>query len=90
MFDHDSKIEALVNNYGPQLLMEQNDLDDEVRKQFFNVVMRNAQLLKGFIDQIFEMSYLDSGEVKVNKEAFSLSELMGNIVAKYQIKLKEK
>ena len=29
MFDHDSKIEALVNNYGLQLLMEQNDLDDE-------------------------------------------------------------
>ena len=29
MFDHDSKIEALVNNYGLQLLMEQNDLDEE-------------------------------------------------------------
>jgi hypothetical protein len=29
MFDHDSKIEALVDNYGLQLLMEQNDLDDE-------------------------------------------------------------
>tara|TARA_R100001510_G_C7612972_1_gene175939 strand:- start:248 stop:433 length:186 start_codon:yes stop_codon:yes gene_type:complete len=29
MFDHDSKIEALVNNYGLKLLMEQNDLDEE-------------------------------------------------------------
>ena len=29
MFDHDSKIEALVSNYGLKLLMEQNDLDEE-------------------------------------------------------------
>ena len=29
MFDHDSKIEALVGNYGLKLLMEQNDLDEE-------------------------------------------------------------
>ena len=29
MFDHDSKIEALVDNYGLKLLMEQNDLDEE-------------------------------------------------------------
>ena len=38
MFDHDSKIEALVNNYGLQLLMEQNDLDDEaiIRKLVYD------------------------------------------------------
>ncbi|WP_259366586.1 MULTISPECIES: sensor histidine kinase [unclassified Colwellia] len=47
--------------------------------------MKNAQQLKGLIDQVFELAHLEGGQVSLNLEAFNLAELLYDVVAKFSL-----
>ncbi|BCE02257.1 sensor histidine kinase [Marinicellulosiphila megalodicopiae] len=68
----------------------QEDLSEEQKKQFIDVAMKNAKQLTTLIDQLFELAYLEGGQVKLHKEHINLSEFLGDIIAKFQLQLNEK
>lgn len=81
---------ANLQGYIETLSINGEKLPAEERQRFIDISMRNAKNLKRLIDQIFELAYLEGGQVTLNKETFPLGELLYDIVAKFDLKAKEK
>jgi len=81
---------ANLQGYIETLSINGEKLGAEERKRFIDISMRNARNLKRLIDQIFELAYLEGGQVTINKEATPFGELLYDIAAKFDLKAKEK
>lgn len=81
---------ANLQGYIETLALSDERLSDLDRKRFIDITLKNAKNLKRLIDQIFEMAYLEGGQIALNQEAFPLGELMYDIAAKFSVKAEEK
>ncbi|MBK8052560.1 MAG: HAMP domain-containing histidine kinase [Saprospiraceae bacterium] len=69
---------------------QQSAISDEDKSKFINVAYAETKRLNNLISDLFELSKLESGQVKINPEAFNIYELVSDIVQKYQMKIKSK
>lgn len=81
---------ANLQGYIETLSLNGERLSSDERQRFIDVSLKNARNLKKLIDQIFELAYLESGQVQMNLETFPLSELLHDIASKFDIKAKQK
>lgn len=81
---------ANLQGYIETLALNQQTLSDEDKARFIQISLNNAQNLKQLIDQIFELAYIESGQVTVNKETFPVAELIHDVVAKFALKAQDK
>ena len=81
---------ASLQGYIETLALRQEKLSPADREKFIQISLKNAQNLKQLIDQIFELAYIEAGQIKVNKEAFPVSELLYDIAAKFALKVSDK
>ncbi|HMR86622.1 MAG TPA: HAMP domain-containing sensor histidine kinase [Saprospiraceae bacterium] len=65
-------------------------LSDEDKNKFINVAFVETKRLNNLISDLFELSKLESGQIKINPEPFNLYELVSDIIQKYQLKIKAK
>ncbi len=79
---------ASMQGYMETLQMNGDALSDEERERFISICMRNMTNLKQLIDQIFELAYLDGGQVKITKEPCLLGEFLYDIVDKFKMAAK--
>ena len=57
----------------------------QTREKYINIVLKNTLQLKLLIDQIFELTHLEGGQVTLNFETFNLAELLYDIMAKFSL-----
>lgn len=81
---------ANLQGYIETLDIQNETLSSDERKRFVDISLKNARNLKRLIDQIFELAYLEAGQVALNSESFSLAELLHDIAAKFAMKAQEK
>ncbi|WP_102798655.1 sensor histidine kinase [Bowmanella denitrificans] len=81
---------ANLQGYIETLALNDQHLSPEERRRFVEISLKNARNLKRLIDQIFELAYLEGGQVTLNQEAFPLGELLYDVVAKFSLKANEK
>ena len=81
---------ANLQGYIETLAINDDALDVTKRKRFIDISLKNARNLKHLIDQIFELAYLEGGQVTLNREPFPLGELLHDIAAKFALKAAEK
>ena len=81
---------ASLQGYIETLVINEEQYTPTERKYFLNVCLKNANNLKHLIDQIFELAYLEGGQVTLNYESFPLGELLHDVIAKFSLKAKEK
>lgn len=81
---------ANLQGYIETLALGGDKLSEQDKKRFVDITLRNARNLKRLIDQIFELAYLDGGQVALNKEAFPLGELLYDVAAKFVEQAQEK
>ena len=70
-----------LQGYIETLELNNDRVTKEQRQKYVEIALKNAQQLKGLIDQIFELAHLESGQVSLNLEAFNLAELLYDVVA---------
>jgi signal transduction histidine kinase len=58
--------------------------------KYIAVATRNAKKIANLVEQLFELAYLDSGNVQVNRETFSVVELIQDVLQKFQIEAEQK
>lgn len=63
--------------------LKMNELNDEDRVNYINRSLKSANSLKSFVDQIFELAHLESGEITVTKEKFPIAELLYDMADKF-------
>lgn len=81
---------ANLQGYIETLALNETSLSSEDRRRFIDISLKNANNLKRLIDQIFELAYLEGGQVTLHNEPFPLGELLHDISAKFSLKAAEK
>ena len=70
---------ASLQGYIETLALSGDSLSPADRARFMDISLKNSRNLKRLIDQIFELAYLEGGQVTLNQESFALGELLQDI-----------
>lgn len=81
---------STIQGYIETILIKADDLSDEDRKKYMNIIFSSTGRLKKLIEELFELSKLEAREIKPNFEAFSIAELVQDIQQKNIIFAEEK
>jgi signal transduction histidine kinase len=74
-----------LHGYLETLLLKDESLSTEERRQYLEIATNQSARLNELIGELFELAKLDSSETLLNIEPFSLSELVHDIIHKFQL-----
>jgi PAS domain S-box-containing protein len=60
-------------------LLERDDINTEKRKHYVNIIRKRSEDLLSIISDILDISKIESGQLQINREAFSINELMNEL-----------
>lgn len=69
--------------------LEEPDISDEKRKQYIRIINNSCTQLLRIIDDILEISQLETGQIKLKPEAFNLNDLFLELFAIYNLQAKQ-
>lgn len=81
---------AIIHGYAETLVMKDKEVNDEDRVKFLSNILKSTENLEKLVSELFELSKLESNKVKLKKEKVNLSELLNDIVGRYQLLAKQK
>jgi signal transduction histidine kinase len=81
---------ASLQGYVETLALNTESLSEADRKRFVDISLKNARNLKRLLDQIFELAYIEDGQVSLDQESFPLGELLHDVLEKFSLMLEEK
>ena len=79
-----------LSGYIETLYLRRHDITMPERERFLTIAQKESQRLTKLIEDLFELSKLESNQTQLNTEPFPIAELLHDIVAKYQIVCVEK
>lgn len=81
---------AAIQGYAETLLMKDATLAEVEKREYLGTIMKSADRLKLLVDDLFTLSKLEAGQVKLDLEPLSLGELVHDVVNKLRLLAKEK
>jgi signal transduction histidine kinase len=81
---------ASIHGYTELLQSKGQQLSVEEKTEYLNVVLKNIERLRKLVDDLFELSKLESQAVQLSLEPLSVQELITDLAAKYRLLAKEK
>lgn len=81
---------ASVLGYLETVVKKSGQMDIEAQNRFLNVAFSEAKRLNILVGDLFELSKLESGQIQLQIEPFSIAELAQDVLQKYQWQAEEK
>ena len=81
---------AIMKGYVETLLLKEEELSPELRKQYLETTLSSGDRLSKLIGQLFEYSKLEANQIQPEKEPFFIAELAQDIFHKYQLLAQER
>lgn len=81
---------AIIQGYTETLMLKSDDLDEREKVKYIENINESSKRLAGLVNQLFELSKLESNQVELIKEPFNLAELAQDLVSRYQLLSDEK
>lgn len=76
---------ASIQGYAETLLLKKETIRPDDQKKYIETIYKSCGRLRKLVDDLFELSKLQSQQIKPQKEPFSIAELVYDIVGKYRI-----
>jgi signal transduction histidine kinase len=76
---------ASIQGYAETLLLKKETLDETDQVKYLKIIYASCDKLKKLVGELFELSKLQTNQVKLNPEPFSIAELVSDIANKYRI-----
>ncbi|GAB5557383.1 MAG: ATP-binding protein [Schleiferiaceae bacterium] len=76
---------AVLHGYVETLEIKYENLSDDEKKHYLDIIKGSADKLSHLVAQLFEYSKLEAQQVKPQKEPFSLTDLSLDLLAHYQV-----
>ena len=76
---------ASIQGYAETLLIKKDTIDSKEQIKYLDIIYSSCERLKKLVGELFELSKLQTNQVKLNPEPFSISELVSDIANKYRI-----
>ncbi|MFH2132740.1 MAG: HAMP domain-containing sensor histidine kinase [bacterium] len=81
---------ATLQGYIETLLIKHDRLTEQERQDYLKIAIKHCEHLSKLVDRLLELAKLDSSEMKLVCEPFSLGELIQDVFQKFQLKIEEK
>ena len=76
---------AALRGYLDTLLLKDQTLRPDERLNYLRIAVRQSEQLQALIVELFDLVKLEGGETKMNTEPFQVSELVQDVVQKFEI-----
>ena len=73
-----------VQGYIETILLREAEMTSQDRRSYLETVSQNVRFLSRLVNELFELSKLESGQSIPRRELFSIEELAHDVAAKYQ------
>lgn len=74
-----------LSGYIETLFIRRHDISMSERERFLTIAQKESHRLKKLIEDLFELSKLESNQTELHTEPFPIAELLQDIVAKYEV-----
>ncbi len=81
---------ATLQGYIETLLLKDDDLGPEERRSYLEIAIKHCERLSKLVSELLELAKLDSYDIRAAREPFNLSELVQDVVQKFQLMASEK
>jgi signal transduction histidine kinase len=81
---------ASIQGYVETLLLKDHDLDPATRRDHLTIIRRAVEKLTRLVRQLFELSKLDARQIQPQYEKFAISELVHDVVQKFEPQAKQR
>lgn len=81
---------SALQGYLETLLMKESSLTVKEQRGYLQIALRHSERLAKLVGELFELARLDSREVQVHPEPFSLGELVQDVVQQHQLSAEQK
>jgi signal transduction histidine kinase len=79
-----------LQGYLETLLMKEGSLTSEEQRSYLSIAIKRSDQLGKLVSEVFELAKLDSSDVHVRFEPFSLAELIQDVLQKFELTVKQK
>jgi signal transduction histidine kinase len=76
---------AALHGYLETLCLKDTQLTPQDRRHYLDIAVRHSTRLGTLVAELFELAKLDAHETQLHAEAFSLAELVQDVVQKFQL-----
>jgi len=80
---------ATLHGYIETLLLKEDKLDTQQRREYLEIAILHCRRLNTLVSELFELARLDAQETRLNREPFSLPELVQDTVQKFQLSARD-
>jgi two-component system, OmpR family, sensor kinase len=81
---------ASLQGYIETLIIKKDELDGATRQHYLEIAYKHSNRLNSLIAELFELAKLDSGDIELNSENFSLVELVYDCVQDYELQARNR
>ena len=81
---------ATLQGYIETLFLKDESLSADDRRHHLEIAIQHCERLSKLVNELFELSKLDSNEIRVRYEPFNISELVHDVVQKFDLSAQEK
>jgi two-component system OmpR family sensor kinase len=79
-----------LHGYLETLLLKKEELKPEEQQDYLTIAIKRSNQLGKLVSELFELAKLDSPDVQVHSESFSLVELIQDIMQKFRLSVDKK
>jgi signal transduction histidine kinase len=76
---------ASIQGYAETLLLKQENISPEERHKYLEIIYSSCERLKKLVTDLFDLSKLQTNQIRLNTESFPIAELISDIANKYRI-----
>ncbi len=81
---------ASIQGFAETILMKEGTLNEEERKRYLEIILQNSENLSKLVNDLFELSKLESNPQMMNPEPMQVAELVQDVADKFQVLAKER
>lgn len=76
---------TVIQGYIETMQLKHDTLTDADRRHYLTIIADTGKRLNKLVTDLFDLSKLESGQVEIHRESFSIQELMSNATTEYQL-----
>jgi signal transduction histidine kinase len=76
---------SIIHGYAETLIMMRDTIDAQKQQEYLQVIFKSTERLKRLMIDLFELSKLESGQIKPRIEPFFVSDLLQDLGHKYKL-----
>lgn len=81
---------AVIQGYIETLIMKDREISEDDRRKYLNTALESTERLRKLVEELFELTKLESQQIKPKKEIFYIDELIHDVVREFSIIAQQK